>query len=261
MPRKTLLLDLDSGPRARELCAQRHISGAELARRSGLSPDIIRRIFRGERPMKPAERRSIARSLGLKVQDLAPPRRAEPGTLSGVEDLRQADQECDELRAQVETLREILTAERAARDTELTDLRDQHQRELADARARLHDDPERDELRVQVETLRNDLATRSDELAELRDQHMRELAELRTRLQALDEGQVREEKLATALDELDRRAPATPRSAGAEPGPTSEGPRPTVNKPSVAETLAGLAIGLGSVVFAFGTRLFTSKRT
>lgn len=163
------------GPRIRELCGERGLSCSELARRSGLGVGIVRRILNAGRPVQPAERRSIARALRVKIGDLLAPQRAESDILMAAETARrQMDQERDELRAQVDQLHEALTTERAARAAEIAELRDQHMRELALLRSRFH------------------------------DEHVK----------ALGEAQEREEKLAAALhvalEEIDGRGEGTP---------------------------------------------------
>lgn len=259
MPRTKPAVDLTLGPRIRDLCAQRQISTAELARRSDLSPGILRRIFRGERPVQADERHLLLRALKIKAKDLAPdPTQSPTSTTSQIE------QEHDDLRAQVDALHK-----------ELATARDAHARELAELQARPAPvDPEHEELRAQVDTLRAELAAartaHSAELAELRDRHLRELAELRTRFHeeqvaALGEGQEREEKLAAALSvmlaELDRRHPPTPPRPDPSPPPPPEPatPIPTDKNLSVAGTLASLAVGLGSV--AFGTWLLNARKS
>ena len=256
MPRTKPSVDL--GPRLRDLCVTRQVSTAELARRTGLGPNILRRILRGERPVKSDERRLLLRALELKAKDLAPePTQPAPTA-------NQLEQERDDLHAQVDALRKELAAAHEALA-----------RELAELQARPSPvDPEHEELRAQVDTLRAELAAartaHSAELAELRDRHLRELAELRTRFHeeqvaALGEGQEREEKLAAALSvmlaELDRRHPPTPPRPDPSPPPPPEPatPIPTDKNLSVAGTLASLAVGLGSV--AFGTWLLNSRKS
>ncbi len=258
MPRIKPAVDLTFGPRVRDLCTTRQISTAELARRTGLGPDILRRIFRGERPVKPDERRLLLRALNLKAKDLTP----EPTHLPAPA-VNQLEQERDELRAQVDALRKELAA------------RDALARELAELQARpAPADPEHEELRAQVDTLRAELAAtrtaHSTELADLRDRHLRELAGLRTRFHeeqvaALGEGQEREEKLAAALNvmltELDRRHPPAPPHPDPPPPspPAPSTPAPADKNLSVTGTLASLALGLGGV--AFGTWLLNSRKS
>lgn len=126
------------GPRLRELCRERGLSCSELARRSGLSVGIVRRILNAERPVQPTERRSIARALRVKIGDL----HSKPIAIVAPEETArgQVEQERDELRAQVEQLHEALTTERAARAAEIAELRDQHMRELASLRSRFHEE-------------------------------------------------------------------------------------------------------------------------
>ena len=121
MPRIKPAVDLTLGPRVRDLCTTRQISTAELARRTGLGPDILRRIFRGERPVKPDERRVLLRALNLKAKDLAPEPTQPPAPTTN-----HPEQERDELRAQVDVLRKELDA-----------TRDAHARELAAPASRL----------------------------------------------------------------------------------------------------------------------------
>ena len=257
MPRTKPAVDLTLGPRIRELCDKRQVSAAELARRTGLGPNILRRILRSERPVKPDERRLLLRALNLKAKDLALAQ-AQPAPAAN-----QLEQERDDLRAQVDTLRKELAAAHEA-----------HARELAELQARPAPvDPEHEELRAQVDTLRAELAAtrtaHSAELAELRDRHLRELAELRTRFHeeqvaALGEGQEREEKLAAALSvmltEFDRRQPpAPPPQHASSPPPAPSPPAPTDKTLSVTGTLASLAFGIGGV--AFGTWLLNSRKS
>jgi transcriptional regulator with XRE-family HTH domain len=267
MPRKRPTPDPAFGVRVRELCTEQHLPLAELARRSGLSPGVLRRIVGATRPVQPAERRSIARALGVKVQELARKKVAVPAAEVAVR--RQLEQERDALREQVDALRAELSAERAARSA-------QHERET---HAQADDAEELDALRGQVDTLSRQLAAeraaRSAEVAELRERHMRELAHLRTSFYneqdtALGEAQERAEKLTVALhvalDEVDRLSRAAPRRP-AYTGPVSCDPvAPPPAPPAAAagpnsaftEKIAPLLAGLG---VAFGTWLLTSKRT
>jgi len=193
------------GPRLRELCGERGLSCSELARRSGLSVSIVRRILNAGRPVQPTERRSIARALRIKIGDLLAPQPAEPDILATAETARrQMEQERDELRAQVDQLHEALTTERAARAAEIAELRDLHMRELAVLRSRFH------------------------------DEHVK----------ALGEAQEREEKLAAALhvaleaiDGLGERTPPTP--AHASGGRSSS---VTETLAGVAAGIGGLAL-------------------
>ena len=130
MPRTNPAVDLTLGPRIRELCDKRQVSAAELARRTGLGPNILRRILRSERPVKPDERRLLLRALNLKAKDLALAQ-AQPAP---------ADPEHEELRAQVDTIRAELAAARTAHSAELAELRDRHLRELAELRTRFHEE-------------------------------------------------------------------------------------------------------------------------
>lgn len=128
------------GPRLRRLCGERGLSCSELARRSGLGVGIVRRILNAGRPVQPAERRSLARALRVKIGDLVAPEAA-PGLAAVAETpRRRLERERDELLAQVEQLQGALTAERDARAAELVELRDQHMRELALIRSRFHDE-------------------------------------------------------------------------------------------------------------------------
>ena len=249
MPRKHPTLDPAFGLRVRELCTEKHLPLAELARRSGLSSGVLRRIVGGTRPAQPAERRCIARALGVKVQDLARTKDADRDPAAEVAARRQVEQERDALHEQVDALRAELSAARAAHSAEVAALREQ------------------------VDTLGRQLAAertaRSAEVSELRDRHMRELAVLRTnfhneQVKALGEAQERAERLITALhvaldevDRLSRAAPGRPPSYSNAPQPAPPAAAAGPN-PAFTEKLAPLLAGLG---VAFGTWLLTSKQT
>lgn len=276
MPRKRPTPDPAFGVRVRELCTERHLPLAELARRSSLSPGVLRRIVGGARPVQPAERSSIARALGVKVQELARKKVVHRDLAAEVAARRPVEQERDDLREQVDGLRAELSAERAARNAEVAELRAQHERE---AHAQADDAQELDALRQQVDTLGRQMAAeraaRSAEVAELRDRHMRELADLRSSFyneqdKVLGEAQERAEKLTVALhvalDEVDRLSRAAPKRP-AYTGPVSCDPvAPPPAPPAAAagsnsaftEKIAPLLAGLGA---AFGTWLLTSKRS
>ena len=274
MPRKHPTPDPAFGLRVRELCTEKHLPLAELARRSDLSPGVLRRIVGGTRPVQPAERRCIARALGLKVQELAPRRNADRDLAAEVAVRRQVEQERDALREQVDGLRAELTAERAARTAEVAELRASHER---DAPTQAGDPEELGALREQVEILDRELAAeraaRAAEVEELRDKHMREVSVLRRdfhaeHVKALSEAQEREEKLVAALrfalDEIDRRSQAAtarpPAHTGSAPSPAPdvapEGPNSSTAG-RLGTLLAGIA-GIGGAVF--GTWLLSSKQ-
>lgn len=278
MPRKHPTPDPAFGLRVRELCTEKHLPLAELARRSGLSTSVLRRIVSGTRPVQPAERRCIARVLGVKVQDLARPSK-DADLAAELAARRQIEQERDALREQVDGLRAELTAERAARTAEVAALRASHERE---AHVQADDRQELDALREQVEILDRELsaerAARTTEVTELRDKHMRQVAVLRSDFyaeqnKALGEAQEREEKLAAALsfalDEIDRRSRAAPARPPTHTGSTPHNPvaspatsaTPAGSNSSFAEKLATMlagVAGVGGVVF--GTWLLTSKQ-
>lgn len=276
MPRKRPNPNPAFGVRVRELCTQQHLPLAELARRSGLSPGVLRRIVGGTRPVQPAERRCIARALGVKVQELARKNVADRDPAAEVAARRQVEQERDALPEQVDGLRAELSAERATHNTEVAELRAQHERE---AHAQADDAQELDALREQVDTLGRQLAAeraaRSAEVAELRDRHMRELADLRSSFyneqdKVLGEAQKRAEMLTTALhvalDEIDRlrAAPGRPPSytgpVSCDPVAPPPAPPAAAARPNSAftEKIAPLLAGLGGV---FGAWLLTTKRT
>jgi len=279
MPRKHPTPDPAFGLRVRELCTEKQLSLAELARRSDLSPGVLRRIVSGTRPAQPAERRSIARALGAKVQELARKKVADRDLAAEVATRRQVEQERDALREQVDGLRAELTAERAARSAEIAELRASHELEAhAQAGARQELDALRERVQILNRELAAERAARTADLAELRDKHMRQVAVLRSdfhaeQVKTLGEAQEREEKLAAALhfalDEVDRRSRAASARPPAHTGSTPHNPLVSPAPPTapagsnssfadkLATMLAGVA-GVGGVVFR--TWLLTSKQ-
>ncbi|MDC0670540.1 helix-turn-helix domain-containing protein [Nannocystis radixulma] len=192
------------GSRLRQLCGERGLSCSELARRSGLGVGVVRRILNAGRPVQPAERRSLARALRVKIRDLIA-LEAPPGLAAVAETPRgRLERERDDLLAQVEQLQDALTAERVARAAEIAELRDQHMRELALLRSGFHEE----------------------------------------QVKALGEAQEREEKLAAALnvalDAIDRLGDGTPpapaHASGAQPSSVVE------TLAGVAAGIGGLAL-------------------
>jgi transcriptional regulator with XRE-family HTH domain len=56
----------------------KRISQEKLAKEAGLTQSTVSRIERGLRPVKPEEKKVIARALGLSVGDLFPSQEAQP---------------------------------------------------------------------------------------------------------------------------------------------------------------------------------------
>lgn len=269
MPRKQTTLDPVVGARIRELCGERLLSIAELARRSGLSPGVLRRIVGATRPVEPAERRSIARALGVKAQDLVRAKIVDPDLAAAVLARPKLERERDDLRKEVEELRKALAAAQVAREAALAEAR------ALKLPARADDVQEFAVLHARADALRQDLtaerAARRAEVAELRDQHLREVAAMRSNLyeehvKALGEAQDREvklsEALSIALDENERLARAAsggpPSHRGPPPGATASPASTSESRSSLAEKLA-VVMGLSGV--ALGTWLLSSKRT